>query len=215
MFLICELAGVFCPWLKQSGHKVPQSVRRDGLNGESKEAALRVDSMDNLKQAVVLKSNFQIPAYNRRQNQAEDGRNREKDTTGSSLSAAEDHPTLREFLFALLASPRLLESVAKNKRSQCEATLARWKEAGYPHPGDWPHIGYGPIVSFSFEWLINGPFSKEVPSLASIRKIHPILSPQNRREALRLFWGGLRDTSHLELVPTTQSEYQLRRRTRR
>src|SRR5580658_816297 len=112
-----------------------------------------------IKPPVSRASSSKIQAYNHPQNQVECGRKSGRRTGEKRiLSADDDHPTLREFLFSLMADSRLLGSVAKNKRSQCEATFRRWKDAGYPHPGDWPCIGYRQIVSFSYKWLTSGPF---------------------------------------------------------
>jgi hypothetical protein len=63
--------------------------------------------------------------------------------------------TLAGFLRSLESNPRLLACVAKTPHSfsLAEATLRRWKEAGYPHPGDWPHSEYRPVVSFVLDWF--------------------------------------------------------------
>jgi hypothetical protein len=118
------------------------------------------------------------------------GAARQQDTTEFLVPQGAVRLTLTGFLRSLESNPRLLASVAKTPRnlSLAEATLRRWREAGYPHPGDWPDSEYRHVVSYTKFFLINGPFSKNAPSLASIRNMRPIFSPQIRREVVRLFW---------------------------
>lgn len=66
--------------------------------------------------------------------------------------------TFERFLHSLEASPRLLDSVARNSHGlpRYQTALRRWKELGYPHPGDWPDsdgVHSMPMLPYLNRWL--------------------------------------------------------------